>query len=1167
MLSLELLGPTRLCRDGTPLTLGVKKTLALLVLLSRSGPLPRARVVAHLWPDLDESSARRNLRRELARLRESGAGDAVQAEGDVLWLAPAVSCDIERFEAECDAGRPDNALESWRGPPFDGLLLDDAEAFEDWLATERTQLQAMRQRALEASAAAHEAQGRLDDALRRVEQSLNDNPLQEQRHRDAMRLLAALGRREEALGQFERCRSLLELELGLKPMDQTLALEVALRASVAPETHVPYKGQEAQLPPQLLPAVMPFVGRSAEVATMEAAWTAGRTLLIEGDAGVGKSRLAIEFAASHGPYAIARCRSGDSELPYASFSRALRLLMGDAATINELPEWVRVELARLLPELGAPPMALSSSAEHARFLEACAMAWLHLAGESFDAVILDDWHHADAASRALLSLVAQRRYDSAAAGARELLVYRDELDAAARRAMLCLCDDVQAQHLKLLALPPDAVLELMQRLSGAECPTRFATRLGQATGGNPFFLAETLRHLAEQGLIEADANGIWRTPFDDATLDYRELPVPAGVRDAVLARVRRLPDAAARVIEAAALASEPFAATLLAPACALSELDTVLAIEQAVQVRLLREHEAGGYAFEHDLVRQALDSTLSPTRRNLVHRRLALGAEAAGAPAATVALHHEACGDAARAVVHRMAAGDAALRVHALAEAAGHWLQALRDQPKPGQAMQLHRRLIRTTYMLDQREASAEHALALLALAEGDRLTAHECAEALLAVARQRHEIAEPFDCLDLLDRLPAGTDEHQQAQAMATRAAALRGCGQIEAARATARAALSMPGLQGVERGNLIDALAVSEQRAGRIREALVQVEAAVAVCTQLGDMHGVVRGMYRRGTFLIELGELDAAVVELQRGAACCEGFGFARVHRGILYSLFCAYAAQTQPALMLATAERGRALQQGLAPDNLQVMFLTALVEAHVALGQLGSAWECACEAIAAAVAMTVPFFAASTAKTCLELLTVLGARDEAARLLAPLDDAALRQMPQVVGEMWVARAQSALRVGELVAARAALSEVVDIDASEMPRQRLRLLLARAELAWAEGDTALALATLPDAQAQGMNDEMRLYALALRLRIEAGQGALQANSVASAQALLRSPTCHAMAALALHRAMAAAQRAGATGVPLSAAQDAAGYVQTLGRSLHGHPAQQAAFLRWCG
>lgn len=109
-------------------------------------------------------------------------------------------------------------------------------------------------------------------------------------------------------------------------------------------------------------------------------------------------------------------------------------------------------------------------------------------------------------------------------------------------------------------------------------------------------------------------------------------------------------------------------------------------------------------------------------------------------------------------------------------------------------------------------------------------------------------------------------------------------------------------------------------------------------------------------------------------------------------------------------------------------------------------------------------------------------------------------------------------------------------------EMPRQHSRLLLARAELAWAEGETDLALATLPGAQAQGMNDELRLYALVLRVRIGAGRGALQASSVAAAQAMLRSPTCHVMAALALHRALAEAQRMGAAGVPPSAARDAA-------------------------
>ena len=74
-------------------------------------------------------------------------------------------------------------------------------------------------------------------------------------------------------------------------------------------------------------------------------------------------------------------------------------------------------------------------------------------------------------------------------------------------------------------------LELLQRLSGAERPERFAARLGHATAGNPFFLAETLRHLAEQQLLSVGRDGLWCTPFDDATQDYRELPVPASVPD------------------------------------------------------------------------------------------------------------------------------------------------------------------------------------------------------------------------------------------------------------------------------------------------------------------------------------------------------------------------------------------------------------------------------------------------------------------------------------------------------------------------------------------------------------------------------------------------------------------------------------------------------------
>ena len=357
-------------------------------------------------------------------------------------------------------------------------------------------------------------------------------------------------------------------------------------------------------------------------------------------------------------------------------------------------------------------------------------------------------------------------------------------------------------------------------------------------------MAETLRHLAEQQLLSAGPDGIWRTPFDEATQDYRELPVPASVHEAVLARVQRLGAAARRVLEAAALASEPFAPALLASACALSELDTVLAIEQAVAAQLLREHEAGGYALAHDLVQQAIEASLSPERRRLVHRRLALGAEAAGAPGAVIALHHEASGDARRAVAHRLAAGDAAQRVHALPEAIAQWQQGLADGPTPSQAMALHLRLMRALLKTDQCLAGMAHAQTLRGLGESGELTSPQRAEAWIAVAGHLAIDSHEADALALLDMPPAQIDESQQAQALAVRATALRCMGQIDASDAAARAALAMPGMQGLDRAQLLDPMVLNENLAGHTQAALALSETAAALSALLGGSHGVVRG-----------------------------------------------------------------------------------------------------------------------------------------------------------------------------------------------------------------------------------------------------------------------------------------------------------------------------------
>lgn len=1168
MLMLDVLGPVRLRRNGVVLSLPVKKSLALLALLALGGSLPRQRVVALLWPQLDETSGRRNLRRELARLREAGAGESVHVEGDLLALSTEVRVDLRTFEQALLAGRSDEALALWRGAPADGLTLGDSPAFNAWYERECERLTNARRSALLASAAAREAGGDAAAALLHVEALLDDDPLQEQVHGTAMRLLAALGRREAALAQFERCKQLLMDELGLAPMAETEALAAALRGA---PVSVPVP-KPVRLP--LLPEQLPFVGRETEVAALEDAWRVGRTLLIEGEAGVGKSRLAVDFCAAHGPYARVRSLAGDKSVPYATFTRGLRVLAGPAPDLTNLPPWAQAELTRLLPELpgGAPPPPIQSAAEHNRFLEACTQGWLALAADSFDAVIFDDWQHADAASRSLLAFIAQRRRELAdpagvRGGARELLVLRPDLDAEASAALRQLVQGSDALHLRLAALPDEAVLELVRRLSGVQQPRRFAARLHQATAGNPFFLAETLRHLAERELLTIDADGVWHTPFDEATQDYRELPVPGSVHEAVLLRVRRLPAPVQRLLEAAAQADEPFAPAMLAPACALSEMDAVLGIEAAVGAQLLREHESGGFAFAHDLVQQAIGGALSSDRRRLVHRRLALGAEAAGAPAAVIARHHEASGDAQRAVTYRLAAGDAARGLYAWAEAAEHWRQGLADGPTPSQALALHLRSMHVLGLSGQLQARRGHAAGVQALVAGAALSNEQRADGLIAVATLHARNEHAAAGLELLEQLPHVLTERQQASVMVVRAVALRRLGRIDESLAAGRAGLAMPGLQQEDRAQLLDALALIEGSAGRPHEAIKFSEARLALSLQLGDQFGIVRGKYLRGTDLLVMGDLNAAQAELQDAAELCARYGFVNVHRAVLYSLCAVYSMQSQHVQVLSTARQGWHLQPALAVSEMRLRYRVAFIESHAALGELGAAWDHAAAALEEATLVREPMSLVYWATSSLELCALLGEQQRAGPLLELIDDVAMDRMLQFSVETGIVRARACLMSDALPAAQHALAQLPPPAEIMDPRVHAMHGLLVAAVALAQGDASPALAALPAPDAPGLNDELRMRGLALRIQAQAQAASLHPDTVAAACAELGAETPHAVAALYLHQALAAAQRAGVAGAPAAAQRDCAAHVVRLAHSLRDHPAQRAAFLRRWG
>ena len=1215
MILLQLLGPLRLQVMSAELHLPIRKSQALLVLLGRGGASARQALCSLLWPGQHESAARRNLRRELVRLRELSGAPLIQAEGDGLQLATAVSTDLAAFDQALREGRPDDALALWRGPLADGLTLDDAPAFDEWLTLQREAARRQWLRALELSAAGHEAQGRIELALQRVQALLADDPLQEQRHRDAMRLLAASGRREAALAQYERCLVLLKDELGLQPMSQTVALFQALRDGQSP-TGVPAEsavGAGARPPLQpghggsiassvassvansnyslttlvtaavidgdetrtriarAVSAPLPFFGREAEVAHLEAGWALGHSLLIEGAAGVGKSRLALDFVMSHGPHLLVRSRPGDGEMAYATFARALRALIGPASDnpeLQALPSWLLTELTRLLPELGGAPAPLRSDGELLRFTEACCQAWLALAGDNFDAVVFDDWHHADASSRSLLAFIAGRRREQQRGGPREVLISRPADDnPALSQALQQLRSSGRASSVLLAPLSPAAVLQIVQQLSGAASPLLFATRLTQATGGNPFFLAETLRHLAESGLLGIDDEGLWRTPFDDDTRDYRELPMPASVREAVLGRVARLGAASLRLLEAAALAHEPFTPALLAPACALSELEAVLSFEQATQAQLLRAHDAGGYAFAHDLVQHALASSLSSERHRLVHHRLALAAQAIAAAPAVIAQHFESSQQPARAVGHRLAAGQAAAALHAHAEALAHWQRGLDDQPSLSQRVALLSRQLPAARSIGRASDALGQAAQLRQLCAGGLLDPADRHEALMVLALDESRHGSTAQSLALIEQLPAAVQQAQRLRVLNVRLGALHGQGRLDEAAALGAEALALPAESPRDRADLLYMMGLIEHAAGRLAAGVLRIQQYLDLSQQLGDDLILARGHYVLGCFRIGLGDEPGAIEALSSAVQACQRVGNVHIQRLALYNLGVLHTGMTRPQQALLVAQQGWDLYKGQAADGLSVMVRLLFVDVQMALGHVGQALDHVRLAASEVLAVGEPQSIAGTVMSALEVFALTGTLDDALPLLAAIDVDVIRRLPQVGIEMWLVRAEVALLTGAVAAATGFLLEVPAVPDIENQRVRSRARLIRAQHSLAMGHAAQALAELPSDDAPAINDELRLRSMAVRVAGHAALGTLPMTIRDQANAMLANPSAHAVAALLLHRAMAVAHTGqdDAAARALRTAQRA--HIERLAGSLQGHPAEQAAMRRLWG
>jgi predicted ATPase/DNA-binding SARP family transcriptional activator len=299
------------------------------------------------WPDLPQSSAGKNLRQSLYRLRQvipelpardgDGSLPFLLADRQTVQINPDATYDLDvlTFTALLrgpQKGWPE-AVCLYRGDFLPDFYLPDSAPFEEWVAARRADLRRRALAALDALTAASMNEGDLETAEQYARQQLAIDDLRESAHRQLMELLARRGQRSEALTQYETLSQLFNDELAVEPSAASRAIYEAIRSGKldqavlpsSPPTLVSTARKQLQKPHNLPSRATPFFGREAELRALSdfATHPEVRLVTIVGPGGVGKTWLALETARrqmdnfAHGAWftSLTRLSSPDEIVP------------------------------------------------------------------------------------------------------------------------------------------------------------------------------------------------------------------------------------------------------------------------------------------------------------------------------------------------------------------------------------------------------------------------------------------------------------------------------------------------------------------------------------------------------------------------------------------------------------------------------------------------------------------------------------------------------------------------------------------------------------------------------------------------------------------------------------------------------------------------------------
>jgi DNA-binding SARP family transcriptional activator len=672
----RLLGSLEVIIDGASVDVGgtQPRTVLAMLLVAGGRTVPAESIIEAVWGHKPPDSAAGTLQSYVSRLRRVlvPGGTRGEAAKMLAWDPPGYklvvgpdALDAHRFEALADQGRglllagdPEgaravlaDALGLWRGP----ALLEFAHLDFAWGFAAK--LEERRLVATEDRIDADLRLGRHAAVVGELGELVAAHPLREQlRHHLALALYRS-GRQAEGLRILDDARRTLRDQLGIDPGRPLVELETAilnhdpaLELAGDASATVPRAAAGADTVPSPRPAVSPgngsvpgapaaepsagtpapgspgaprLVGRDVELRqvmlALDEARTATRVVLVEGEPGIGKTRLVEEAATTAAARGAAvlwgRAFEGGAAPAFWPWLPPLRSLAGRLGRDAELaPQLASLAVASSSDAAAGADAALVTDRTRFALFDAVTGLIAQSSDDQQLMLVLDDLQWADPASLQLLTFVAGQLVDRPVllvCTVRELEVGRND---AVVEALAALSRAPGVRRIFLRGLSDTATAELVEVASGRPVDTDVAAAIQERAEGNPFFATELVR------LVVAERGGVGAV---GAVLPGGD--VPSGVRDVVRRRIALLPEATVAMLQVAAVIGRDVDIDLLTAASG-DPMDTVLdAIEPAVVHRLLAPvpERPATFRFSHALVREVVADDVSALRRARIHLAVA----------------------------------------------------------------------------------------------------------------------------------------------------------------------------------------------------------------------------------------------------------------------------------------------------------------------------------------------------------------------------------------------------------------------------------------------------------------------------------------------------------------------------------------------------------------